>query len=185
MKQGSLVLLAALVALSMSCAHGPSASEQTAAQQQRADRFVRLHKAQDEMQHNRDRAQASMLQALTPEHRGLLAQLVGDLATQPHSDVLAAVAHLNAALTPPEKQAILHIDASLRAQDQMYVGVWQHNVSAAPGAMPVPIGVARSAVKDDPGVSLLLVTTQVTFWRTAMGVRKTLVGPASNTAPSP
>jgi hypothetical protein len=57
-----------------------------------------------------------MLSALTPEHRQLLAQIAGQLATSTNPDPKAAAAQLDQALSPGEKQAIVKAEQSFRSQ---------------------------------------------------------------------
>lgn len=68
-------------------------------------------------------SRAKMLDALTPQHRQLLANVVGQLAIAPNPDRRAATEQLDAALTPAEKQAVLSIHQN--AIDQLHAMMQQ------------------------------------------------------------
>jgi predicted phage gp36 major capsid-like protein len=57
-----------------------------------------------------------MLGALSPAHRTLLANIVGQLAISANPDPRVAAQQLDAVLTTGEKQSILSIHTQLRAQ---------------------------------------------------------------------
>jgi len=57
-----------------------------------------------------------MLNALTPAHRTLLANVAGQLAIAPTPDFRAAAQQLETALSPAEKQAILAANSAARTQ---------------------------------------------------------------------
>ncbi len=59
---------------------------------------------------------SQMLASLTAQHRALLANIVGQLATSATPDVAGAVRQLDAALSPQESRTILNAEASMRAQ---------------------------------------------------------------------
>ena len=171
-RKASSLLLSAIIMSIAACARNAAPSESTTQQQANAQISARVQ-AQAQMQRNRDEAHRHMLRALTQEHRELLAQLVGELATSQQPDVAGAVVKLDATLTPNEKQAILDIGAGLRRQ---YQPTWQGVQQVSD--LGVRMQPTRS-LKEDPGSALLDLTTQVTFWRTATGIRKPFVQPGS------
>ncbi|HTU71680.1 MAG TPA: hypothetical protein VMF11_15365 [Candidatus Baltobacteraceae bacterium] len=59
---------------------------------------------------------AEVLGALTPAHKRLLASIAGNLAVSVNPDRRAAIAQLDAALSPAEKSAILADAAQMRGQ---------------------------------------------------------------------
>lgn len=61
-------------------------------------------------------ARTAVLQSITPQHRQLLAQVVGALAIAPDPDFAAAARQLNASLSPQESQAVLRISAQFHQQ---------------------------------------------------------------------
>lgn len=77
----------------------------TPAQQQQVHQIMdQTHQQMDQlMTQTRER----ILGSITPAHRQLLAQIVGNLAISPNPDPDAAAKQLNAALSPSESQAVL------------------------------------------------------------------------------
>lgn len=61
-------------------------------------------------------ARTAVLQAITPQHRQLLAQVVGSLAIAPDPDYAAASKQLDAALSQQEAQSVLRITAQFHQQ---------------------------------------------------------------------
>jgi hypothetical protein len=61
-------------------------------------------------------ARTAVLQAITPQHRQLLAQVVGALAIAPNPDYAAAARQLNAALSQQEAQNVLRISTQFHQQ---------------------------------------------------------------------
>ena len=105
--------------------------------------------------HQQERAK--ILEALTPEHRSLLANLVGQLAISPNPDVDDAAAKLNAALSPGERDAIMKIhqdtrtamQASMQGHDAMHGGKAGTDLGHMLLMMAVPIG--PRSVRPAPG----------------------------------
>ncbi|MBV8601401.1 MAG: hypothetical protein JO359_07540 [Candidatus Eremiobacteraeota bacterium] len=105
--------------------------------------------------HQQERAK--VLAALTPEHRTLLANLVGQLAISPTPDVDGAAAKLNAALSPGEKDAIgkIHDETRAAMQASMQGHAGARGGRAAPDLghmllmMAIPIG--PRSVRPAPG----------------------------------
>jgi hypothetical protein len=61
---------------------------------------------------------SSVLEALTPTNRQLLAEVVGQLAIAPSPNYKGAVQRLDRALSPAERNTILQADDNLRTQSQ-------------------------------------------------------------------
>lgn len=86
----------------------------TTAQRQAMDQVMEQSRAQMDALHSQ--ARLSILGALTPAHRALLAQVVGSLATAPNPDESAAIRQLDAALSPGEARTILSMHAAVEQQ---------------------------------------------------------------------
>jgi hypothetical protein len=69
-----------------------------------------------QMQQLRMATRSQMLNALTAQHRTLLARLAGQLATSPSPDLQGAARQLDDALSPQESEAIVAAQQSLRGQ---------------------------------------------------------------------
>lgn len=119
-------------------------------------------------------ARTAMLAALTPAHRDLLAQVVGQLAVASDPNVDAAASRLDAALSPDEVSAIGNIESAKRAKlvsdsqtvqttltPQQKVQV-QHDavqaVQAAGGSRLGPAMAKAARDESDPGHVLLSAT---------------------------
>jgi len=77
----------------------------TPAQQQQIHQI--MDQTHQQMQQLMSQARSRVLGSITPAHRQLLAQIVGNLAIAPNPDRDAATKQLNAALSPGEAQAVL------------------------------------------------------------------------------
>src|SRR5215831_11866990 len=77
----------------------------TPAQQQQIHQI--MDQTHQQMQQLMSQARSRVLGSITPAHRQLLAQIVGNLAISPNPDWDAAAKQLNAALSPSESQAVL------------------------------------------------------------------------------
>lgn len=77
----------------------------TQAQQQQMRQIMeQTHQQMDQLM---TQTRSRVLGSITPAHRQLLAQIVGNLAISPNPDPDAAAKQLNAALSPAEAQAVL------------------------------------------------------------------------------
>jgi hypothetical protein len=85
-------------------AGAPTAGQRAAMQQ--------LHA---QMEQNRLQTRSRMLAALSPAHRTAIANIVGQLVLSPNPDPRAAAQALDAALSPAEKQSVLVIHQTDRA----------------------------------------------------------------------
>lgn len=77
----------------------------TPAQQQQIHQI--MDQTHQQMQQLMSQSRSRVLGSITPAHRQLLAQVVGNLAVAPNPDWDAAAKQLNAALSPGEAQAVL------------------------------------------------------------------------------
>lgn len=75
----------------------------------------------------------SMLAALTPAHRQLLAQIVGELAIAQNPDPQSATRRLNAALSPREAQNVVRIE---QAKDAATLQHFQQLAAESGASMP-------------------------------------------------
>ncbi|MFN2461810.1 MAG: hypothetical protein ABR591_14210 [Candidatus Velthaea sp.] len=110
-----------------------------------------------QMQQMRAQERTQMLNALTPAHRSLLAQVVGNLAIAPTPNLDDAARQLDAALSANEKQAIVAARDAMRAQmrNSMNPNGGPMPGSPMPGA-PVPPSGAATPGPGDPGRILLM-----------------------------
>ncbi|HTV73875.1 MAG TPA: hypothetical protein VME66_09240 [Candidatus Acidoferrales bacterium] len=137
--------------------HGPPSAAERAKFEAMRQRFEQLH----------HEIRADVLGVLTPAQRGLLAQVVGDLALAPAPDVKGAISRLDAALSTSQKEAILNAVKtdmeSMRAQmphrphpgfsprpDLRRTQGFQHH-HHAPDAGEVLLRVALSFEDNGPG----------------------------------
>jgi hypothetical protein len=148
MKRAGSIFISLTVMLLLGCARNATPDQQqiTEATGRNIEADMR---AQQQMLRYREQAQAQMIGSLTAAHKQLLGRLVGELATDPKPHMLAAVASLDAALSPTEKRAILGASRSLRREAHL------------------PL----ASMDTDPGMALLLTVTTVTSWRTSMAAR--------------
>jgi len=84
---------------------GPNAAGMAAMQQAHA-KLEQLHA----------QARVSMLNALSPAHRNLLAQVVGQLVISPSPDLAAGAKALDTNLTPVEAKSVLNVQTSFDQQ---------------------------------------------------------------------
>jgi hypothetical protein len=106
----------------------------------------------------RGQARTTMLNALSAQHRSLLAQVVGNLAVAQTPDVNAAAKTLDGALSPGESKAIL--DAS-NALDQQIKGIMDaaraQNGGPSEGGNRMYVGQGQST----PDAGMILLRTAV------------------------
>jgi Spy/CpxP family protein refolding chaperone len=77
-----------------------------------------MQQSHAQMKQIHEQARLQMLSALSPAHRALLANVVGQLAISPNPDRAAAAAALDRALTQTEGRTILAAEANERTQTQ-------------------------------------------------------------------
>jgi hypothetical protein len=102
----------------------------------------------------RGQARTTMLNALSAQHRSLLAQVVGSLAIAQTPDVSAAAKTLDGALSPGESKAILDASNALDQQiKQIMDAARAQNGEPAEGGNRMYIGQGQST--PDAGMILL------------------------------
>jgi hypothetical protein len=112
----------AIFALSLALLGAPTlASAQPAPDQQQgapgqAQRDPQRAQMMQQMRQLHQQMRASVLGALTPANRQLLANVVGQLAISPTPDFKDAAARLDRSLSPAERNAILQADANFKTQ---------------------------------------------------------------------
>jgi hypothetical protein len=77
-----------------------------------------MEQSRAQLQQLRLQSRSSILAALTPAHRTMVATIVGQLALSPNPNPRAAASSLDAVLLPNEKQSILNIDAAVRTNSR-------------------------------------------------------------------
>ena len=77
-----------------------------------------MRQTRQQLMQLRRQTRTQMLAALTPEHKALVATVVGQLAIAPDPDPRAAAQQLDNALSAAEKQAILKLGETLRTSSR-------------------------------------------------------------------
>jgi hypothetical protein len=80
--------------------------------------FAAMQQMRTQMQQIHTQARLQILSSLTPAHRALLANIVGQLAIAPNPDRAAAARALDAALSPTEARSILATETAARTQSR-------------------------------------------------------------------
>jgi Spy/CpxP family protein refolding chaperone len=80
--------------------------------------FAQMQQLRKQMMQIHQQTRQQILADLSPAHRKLLADVVGQLAVSPNPDREAAAKTLDAALSPNEAQAILAAETSARTQSR-------------------------------------------------------------------
>src|SRR5579875_1752962 len=130
-------------ALAQTPSPGPSASPGPG-------RFQAMRQMRQQMRQIETQARTQMLNALTPAHRTLLSNVVGQLAVSPTPDFRAAAQQLDSALSAGEKQSILNAETTARSQMRNAIAQMRSQ-SGRPGALPSP----QATPQLDAGVILL------------------------------
>jgi hypothetical protein len=91
------------------------------------------------MEQLHSQARLSILNALTPAHRTLLANIVGQLAVSASPDAEAAARQLDASLSQGESRAVLNVSASFEQQARQIMEATRQQLQASgvgpPGGM--------------------------------------------------
>jgi hypothetical protein len=98
------------------------------------------------------------------------------LAVEPHPDVLQAITLLDKTLTIGEKKSILAEGSWLRKQYQPYFDWERQQLMTVPN-MHFDT-VLASKMREDPGASLLLLTTNSTALNASLEARRLMLGRA-------
>lgn len=84
--------------------------------QQKQQMAQMMQQSHAQMETIQAQGRSRILGSISPAHRALLAQIVGQLAISPNPDPDAAVRQLNAALSPAEAQAVVSAHSQLEQQ---------------------------------------------------------------------
>jgi hypothetical protein len=100
-------------------------------------------------------ARTAVLQAITPQHRQLLAQVVGALAIAPNPDYAAASRQLNSALSQQEAQNVVRIATQfhqqMRTLMQAHVQQMEKTESNEPGNSQTRVHTEMHMGGEGPG----------------------------------
>lgn len=105
-------------------------------------------------------ARTQMLAALTPAHRTLLTNVVGQLAVATTPDLRAAAQQLDTALSPAEKQAILTADTNARTQMRTAFSQMRQQMPTRPGG---PAPTASRSPRPQPSAGTVLLRHALMF----------------------
>ena len=146
MKPATFALSLALLGAPTLASAQPAPDQQVAPGQgqrdpQRAQMMQQMRQLHQQMR-------ASVLGALTPANRQLLANVVGQLAISPNPDFKDAAARLDRSLSPAERNAILQADANFKTQAKTMMESMrppdQDGQAGGPeGGPPRPMGEGR------------------------------------------
>jgi hypothetical protein len=128
-----------------------STSGATPSPQMRAA-FQNMEQAREREEQLHSQARAAMLNALSPAHKTLLAQVFGQLAISPNPDINAAARVLDASLSQAEGRSILAISASLESQTRQIMEAAHEQFMAAAQQAMAANPQASSAVNGPPPV---------------------------------
>jgi hypothetical protein len=137
--------------------------------------FATMQQAHAKTEQLHSQARIAALGSLTPAHRALLAQVVGQLAIAQTPDVAGAARSIDNALTQNEGRTILNIASSLESQSRQIMEAARAQMAAAnPNGPPGPGGPwmggpgmygfhqgmeGPQRFQNDPGMILLLMST--------------------------
>jgi len=137
--------------------------------------FSVMEQARAKMEQLHAQARLAALNSLTPAHRALLAQVVGQLAIAANPDVSAAARSLDNVLSQNEGRSILNISSSLESQSrQIMEAARQQMMAANPNGQAGPGGPGGPGGPPGPGGP----------WMGAHGFHEGMQGP-QNTTPDP
>ena len=111
-------LLSALIAFALIAPVAALADDASDASPLNSPGMAIMQQAREKIDQLHAKARTSMLGALSPAHRTLLAQLVGQLAVAPSPDTAGAAKQLDASLAPAEAKSIVDISTSSEQQVQ-------------------------------------------------------------------
>ena len=89
------------------------------------------------MQQLHAQARLSLLNSLTPAHRALLANVVGQLAISASPDAAAAARELDASLSPGERNSVLNVSTSFEQQAKQLMDSARQQLQASGAAPPM------------------------------------------------
>ena len=143
--------------------------------------FQAMEKTHAQIEQIHQQARVAMLNALQPEHRNLLAQVVGQLVLAPKPDTSAAAKTLDAALTADESKAIVGAWSSAEQQmhqvmESMHKQMEHEHPSEAhagpggPEGPPTMVRFGNEQMQNDPGALLLIAAAGAIASPQSMGV---------------
>jgi hypothetical protein len=112
-------------------------------------RFAEMRQDREQMEQLHKQARAQMLAAISPAHRALLANIIGQLAIAPNPDPRAAALQLDAALSGGEKQSILNVEAQMHAQMKTMMEAARARMESSMSADQRSAMDARMAKRED------------------------------------
>ncbi len=161
------LLVPAVLAAALTIAPALSLADESNGAPQPPPGFAIMEQAHSKVEQLHSQARLSMLNALTPAHRTLLAQVVGQLAIAANPDAAAASRQLDASLSPTESRTIVSINTSLEQQTRTIMeSAHQQMMKSLPPGDQGPggehhMGYFREArpgepqMQNDPGMILL------------------------------
>jgi hypothetical protein len=146
MKSISLAVLAAAIVVLPAIGLADTSPFATPSPQMR-QAFQYMEQAHAKVDQLHAQARLAMLNALSPAHRTLLAQVVGQLAISPSPNVNQAARTLDGSLSQGEGRTILSISQSLENQSRQIMEAAHQQMMAAmpPPGPPGPAGPAMAA----------------------------------------
>lgn len=78
-------------------------------------RFAAMQQMREQMRQLHRQTRTQILAALSPQHRTMVANIVGGFAVASNPDPTSAARQIDAILSPGEKQAVLNVAAAARA----------------------------------------------------------------------
>jgi hypothetical protein len=108
-----------------------ASADQTSVGQPSAAAMTIMQQTHAKMEQLHSQARLSMLNALTPAHRTLLANIVGELVISASPDAAAAARQLDASLSPGEARAVLNISSSFEQQAKQIMEASRQQLEAS------------------------------------------------------
>jgi hypothetical protein len=143
-------------------------------QSPQAARFGRQIALEHQWWNMRWQARNRTLADLTPAHRQLVGQLIGQLAVEPQPNTRQAIDLLDKTLTKEEKNSILDESAWLRKRSQPFFD-WKYQQLATTEPFVHFDTILARKMHEDPGASLLLLTTNSIALNTSLEARQLLL----------
>ena len=117
--------------------------------------FGAFAQVREQVDKARSQARLTMLNALSSQHRNLLAQVVGGLAVAQTPDVAAAAKTLDGSLSAGESKAIADASNALDQQIQQIIQANRPPDGGPPGMQMRQVPGSDDTARNDPGMILL------------------------------
>jgi len=166
-RRGCVVVMVALTIALASCGRNTVPTQQQSAQQY-PQRMIALTQLQWRWWQARWIARGRVLADLSPAHRLLLANVIGQLSVAKKPDISGAGDKLDGALTAAEKRSILAENAWLREKTQPLIDAETQQLSLR---NPSLVFSRRQPKQVDAGKVLLVLTTNSIALETSLGAR--------------